>query len=147
MSGVPYRSLIAAVVLGLLATGCVTTTSPQQAGLSRASSSAPKTPRAALCVGTRESTRHQREVAQANARRVYFSKKAASRRVARRKAISRFIAVQTVRNTDSTGEATCMIFDRESGNLVNTLVYDCDRIPQVGEAVKFVTFNTTYVGG
>ena len=99
-----------------------------------------------LCVGTRESTRHQREVAQANARRVYFSK-AASRRVARRKRVSRFIAVQTVRNTDSTGAATCMIFDRQSESLVNTLVYDCDRVPQVGEAVKFVTFNTTYVGG
>ena len=146
MNGFPCRPAIATVVIGLLGAGCAMTAPPRQAGTTQAVSSTPKTPRAVLCVGTRESTRRQREVAQANARRVYFSK-AAGRRVVRRKRVSRFIAVQTVRNTDSTGEATCMIFDRQSGSLVNTLVYDCDRVPQVGEAVKFVTFNTTYVGG
>ena len=147
MNGFPCRPAIATVVIGLLGAGCAMTAPPRQAGTSRASSSTPKAPRAVLCVGNRESTRHQREVAQANARRVYFSKAAKSRVARRKRPISRFIAVQTVRNTDSTGGATCMIFDRQSGNLVNTLVYDCDRVPQVGEAVKFVTFNTTYVGG
>ena len=98
-----------------------------------------------LCVGTRESTRLQREVAQQNARRVYFSKRS-SHRVARHHRRSRYIAVQTVRNTDSTGAATCMLFDSQNGQIVGSLVYDCDRVPQIGQTVKFATYNATYVG-
>lgn len=137
------RLAAAAVALGLLCGGCVTTVSPPPR-TARTKVSAPRT-KPVQCVGIRESTRLQREVAQANARRLYFSKHQ-GRRVARHARASRFIAVQTVRNTDSTGEATCMIFDRESGNLVGSMVYDCDRVPQVGQTVKFATYNATYVG-
>ena len=102
--------------------------------------------KAVLCLGSRESTRQQREVAEANARRLYFSKRA-KRRVAARKGRSHLIAVQTVRNTDSTGAATCMLFDTQSRQIVGSLVYDCARVPKIGESVKFATYNATYVGG
>ena len=144
MHGFPLRLASSAVTLSLLFAGCATTPPPPPAKTSRTASSHKMKP--VVCVATRESTRQQREVAEANARRVYFSKKS-KRRMAMRKRRARYVAVQTVRNTDSTGDVSCMVFDVQTEKLIGTTVFDCDRAPQIGETIKFATFSATYVGG
>ena len=153
MSGFPFRPTVAAVAVGLLSAGCAatkTTSNPRSVNTPSTTASASTSVsgrRATRCLGSRESTRRQRETAQANARRVYFSQGAKKRAALRKQRRTRYVAVQTVRNTEAAGEASCMVFDLQSGKLADTLVYDCDQVPQVGETVKFATFIATYVGG
>ena len=148
MSVFPLRRTVGTIIAGLLCAACTTTAPPPQAGASRAASvPAPVRPKPVLCVGTRESTRRQREVALASARRAYFSKQAKRRTAQRRRRRHRYVAVRTESNTDSVGVVTCMVFDTQTELPVSTLVFDCDRVPQIGENVKFVTYNATYVGG
>ena len=147
MNATPLRVAVATLTLSLLGGGCVNTPAPPPARTVRAAASTRRASKPVSCVGIRESTRRQREVAQAAARRVYFSGHRSARQPRHHGGGSRYIAVKTESTTDSAGEATCMIFDRASGNLVNSLVYDCSRVPELGTTVKFASYNATYVGG
>lgn len=58
---------------------------------------------------------------------------------------SRYIAVQTQRTSDSTGSATVMIYDTQSGNLVNNNAYDIKQNPRNGELAKLDNYDVQFV--
>ncbi|MBV9658601.1 MAG: hypothetical protein JO295_10865 [Verrucomicrobia bacterium] len=147
------RSLLlgsTALGFGLLLTSCAETSSHHSAASTSATSSTSGSGagshQVVKCVLKHEATRHQREVAQENARRAYFSQSARRRAALRHGKRSRYIAVQTVRNTESSGEASCMVFDTRNQQIVGNTVYDCDSVPAVGATAKFDSFDATYVG-
>lgn len=96
-------------------------------------------------IAKHEADERQRQVAEANARRVYLAQ-SAERKAAIRKR-GRYIAVKTSRNEKSTGAASCMVFDTETQKVVGNTVYDCKEAPKPGSTAKFDSYNATYVGG
>ncbi len=96
-------------------------------------------------VAKHEADERQRQVAEANARRVYLAQSAERKAAIRQR--SRYIAVKTSRNSKSTGAASCMVFDTESQRIVGNTVYDCKETPRTGSTAKFDSYNATYVGG
>ena len=97
------------------------------------------------CVAKHQADERQREIAEANARRVYLAQSAERRAAIRRR--GRYIAVKTSRNRQSTGAASCMVFDTEKQQIVGNTVYDCKDTPRTGSTAKFDSYNATYVGG
>jgi len=59
---------------------------------------------------------------------------------------SRYIAVQTEKSPDSKGQATVMVFDTQTNQVVGNNVYDVKSTPKVGETSKFDTYSAQYVG-
>ncbi len=65
-----------------------------------------------------------------------------------RKEIPRIIAVTTEKNekTDEKAAQAVMLFDTYSQEIVGNKVYDIEREPKQGEAVRFETYSSIYVG-
>lgn len=91
-------------------------------------------------IAKHQADERQRQVAEANARRVY----AAHQSEYRRKKV-RYIAVKTSRNKESTGATSCMVWDTQSEQLVGNTVYDTKATPQKGSTAKFDSYSAEYV--
>jgi hypothetical protein len=59
---------------------------------------------------------------------------------------SRYLAVATVREPDSQGTKSLMIFDTETNQVVSPHVYDVKGEPKSGQTAKFETYSAEYVG-
>jgi hypothetical protein len=59
---------------------------------------------------------------------------------------SRYLAVATVREPDSQGAKSLMIFDTETNQVVSPHVYDVKAEPKTGQTGKFETYSAEYVG-
>ncbi len=99
-------------------------------------------------IAKHQATERQREVAEERARvaaaRMENQRLAAAS--AKKKRKSRYIAVDTERNSQSTGKKSVMIFDTESKEIVGNNVYDVESTPSKGEVAKFDTYSAEYVG-
>jgi membrane protein implicated in regulation of membrane protease activity len=101
-------------------------------------------------IAKRKANERQRVIAEQRAR------ESAARMEARRqkdvaagkskKAKSRYIAVDTVKDEKSTGAKTVMIFDTKSQEIVGNNVYDVKEAPAKGSVAKFDTYSAEYVG-
>ncbi len=90
-----------------------------------------------------QATKKQREVATARAQT--FTRKVETKRKPKPK--TRYVAVETPRVEKSKGQASVMIFDTETQQLVgNNQVYDIEKKPSKGEVAKFDTYTAQYVG-
>jgi hypothetical protein len=58
----------------------------------------------------------------------------------------RYIAVQTVRESDSKG-APVMLYDTQTQQIVGNNVYDVKQAPKAGTVSKYDTYTAEYVGG
>ena len=58
----------------------------------------------------------------------------------------RYIAVPTVRERDSTGQQSVMVFDTQSQQVIGNNVYDVKTAPRDGQVSRFDTYNAEYVG-
>ena len=92
-------------------------------------------------IAKHEATERQREVAAENARRAY-----ARHKTELRKRRVRYIAVKTTRTKDSQGQASCMVWDTQSEQVVGNTVYDCKDTPAPGSTAKFDSYSAEYVG-
>jgi hypothetical protein len=92
-------------------------------------------------IAKHQANERQREVAEANARRAY----AAHQAELKQKKV-RYIAVKTTRTPESKGEASCMVWDTQSQELVGNDVYDCKTKPAEGSTAKFDSYSAEYVG-
>jgi hypothetical protein len=88
-------------------------------------------------------TERQRRVAEERARLAYERMQGERRTRVRR---SRYIAVSTVRESNSTGEKSVMLFDTQSQQMVGNNVYDVKNAPRDGQVSKFDTYTAEYVG-
>ena len=59
---------------------------------------------------------------------------------------SRYIAVATVREPDSRGAKSLMIFDTQTDQVVGNHVYDVKTEPKPGQVGKFESYSAEYVG-
>jgi type II secretory pathway pseudopilin PulG len=59
---------------------------------------------------------------------------------------SRYIAVATLREPDSEGAKSLMIFDTQTEQVVGNRVYDVKTEPKAGQFCKFETYSAEYVG-
>ena len=59
---------------------------------------------------------------------------------------SRYIAVATLREPDSEGAKSLMIFDTQTDQVVGNRVYDVKTEPKTGQVSKFETYSAEYVG-
>jgi hypothetical protein len=59
---------------------------------------------------------------------------------------SRYLAVATVREPDSQGQKSLMIFDTKTNQVVSPHVYDVKAEPKTGQTGKFETYSAEYVG-
>ncbi len=91
-------------------------------------------------IAKHQADERQRQVAEANARRAY----AAHEAELKRKKV-RYIAVKTSRNQQSTGSASCMVYDTQKKELVNDTVYDTKNTPPKGTTAKFDSYSAEYV--
>ena len=92
-------------------------------------------------VAEHQANERQRQVAEANARRAY---QAHREEIQRRRV--RYIAVNAPRTPESQGQASCMVWDTRSEQLVGNTVYDCKTRPAVGSTAKFDSYQAEYVG-
>jgi len=92
----------------------------------------------------------QRASAQKKAARVASSSSSSSgsgsKKPAKPKSAPRFIAVKTEREPQNKGQASVMIFDTQSNQVVGNNVYDLKAAPKVGQTSKFDTYTAEYVG-
>ena len=94
-----------------------------------------------------EATELQRQVALKNAKRaVAVIHSQPKKREAIRKKKIRYLAVDTEKDERAVGEATVMIFDTESAQIVGNNVYDVSVQPPLGVTAQFDTYAATYVG-
>ncbi len=91
-------------------------------------------------IAKHQADERQRQVAEANARRAY----AAHQAELKRKHV-RYIAVKTSRNKESTGSTSCMVYDTQKQELVNSTVYDTKAPPPKGSTAKFDSYSAEYV--
>ncbi|MDX2079567.1 MAG: hypothetical protein SFU53_02165 [Terrimicrobiaceae bacterium] len=104
----------------------------------------------AYIISKQQATERQRKIAEQRAR-IYMArleKQKAAEAAAGRKAAKkpRFIAVKTDRSSESQGEASVMVFDTQTNQVVGNNVYDLKSTPQVGQTAKFDTYSAQYVG-
>ena len=59
---------------------------------------------------------------------------------------TRYIAVDTVREKDSKGAKSVMIYDTQTQQVVGSSVYDVKESPKEGSVSKFDTYSAEYVG-
>ena len=101
-------------------------------------------------IAKRQATERQRRIAEERGRAAAARMEAqrrnavASNKPARKK--SRYIAVDTVRDEQSTGAKSVMIFDTQSQEVVGNNVYDVKSAPPKGSVAKFATHSAEYVG-
>ena len=94
----------------------------------------------------------QRANAQKKASRVASSPSSSSssgssrKKPAKPKPEPRFIAVKTERESQNKGQASVMIFDTQSNQVVGNNVYDLKAAPKVGQTTNFDTYTAEYVG-
>jgi ribosomal protein L32E len=85
----------------------------------------------------------QRQYAEERARLAYENA-SAQRQAGYRKA--RYLAVDTVREQDSSGAKSVMIYDTQTQQVVGNNVYDVKQTPKEGSVSKFDTYSAEYVG-
>jgi gas vesicle protein len=97
----------------------------------------------AYVIAKHEATERQRRIAEERARLAY-QKMSADRKAQVKK--HRYIAVATVREQNSTGAKSVMVFDTQTDQVVGKSVYDVKSTPKDGEVSKFDTYSAEYVG-
>jgi hypothetical protein len=167
MNAVLIKSSSALLVAGLLLTGCENM-SPEAngaifgtgagilaGGLARAAGASTSEAVAiglatgavagvtAYVIAKHKATERQRRYAEERARLAYEN--APPPRQARYRK-SRYIAVDTVREQNSTGAKSVMIYDTSTQQVVGNNVYDVKQSPKEGTVSKFDTYSAEYVG-
>ena len=97
----------------------------------------------AYIVAKHQATERQRRIAEERARLAYENAPP-PRKVQYRK--QRYIAVDTVREKDSSGAKSVMIYDTQTEQVVGNNVYDVRQSPKEGSISKFDTYSAEYVG-
>jgi hypothetical protein len=97
----------------------------------------------AYVIAKHEATERQRRIAEERARLAYERMSAERRTRVRR---TRYIAVSTVRERDSKGSNSVMLYDTQSQQVVGNNVYDVKTSPRDGQVSKFDTYSAEYVG-
>jgi len=97
----------------------------------------------AYIIAKHKATERQRRIAEERARLAYQSAPP-PRKAQYRK--SRYIAVDTVREKDSSGAKSVMIYDTQTEQVVGNDVYDVKQSPKEGTISKFDTYSAEYVG-
>jgi hypothetical protein len=98
---------------------------------------------AAYIIAKHVATERQRRIAEERARLAYSQASAERKAVLRKR---RYIAVDTVRESNSTGAKSVMIYDVQNQTVVGNNVYDTKQSPKQGTVTKFDTYNAEYVG-
>ena len=94
-------------------------------------------------VAVHEATERQRQAAQEQA---HFAQQLIEQHGTRAAKKSRYIAVATLREPDSEGAKSLMIFDTQTDQVVGNRVYDVKTEPKTGQVGKFETYSAEYVG-
>jgi len=97
----------------------------------------------AYVIAKHQATERQRRIAEERARLAYENAPA-PRKAQYRK--TRYIAVDTVREKESTGAKSVMIYDTQTQQVVGNNVYDLKQAPKEGSVSKFDTYSAQYVG-
>jgi hypothetical protein len=97
----------------------------------------------AYVIAKHQATERQRRIAEERARLAYENA-SAQRKAQYRK--TRYIAVDTVRERNSAGAKSVMIYDTETEQVVGNNVYDVKQSPKEGTVSKFDTYSAEYVG-
>jgi hypothetical protein len=97
----------------------------------------------AYVIAKHKATERQRRIAEERARLAY--RRAPPPRQAQYRK-SRYIAVDTVREKDSSGAKSVMIYDTQTQQVVGNDVYDVKKSPKEGSISKFDTYSAEYVG-
>jgi hypothetical protein len=97
----------------------------------------------AYTIAKHETTERQRRVAEERARLAYANANA-PRKARYRK--TRYIAVDTVREKDSAGAQSVMIYDTQTQKIVGNEVYDVKQTPKDGALSKFDSYSAEYAG-
>jgi len=95
-------------------------------------------------VAVHDATERQRQVAQEQGRFAYQQLIEQHKTKSVKK--SRYIAVATVREPDSKGAKSLMIFDTQTDQVVGNHVYDVKTEPKTGQVGKFESYSAEYVG-
>jgi hypothetical protein len=98
----------------------------------------------AFVIAKHEATERQRRYAEEQAR-LEYERMSADRKAEVKK--HRYIAVATVREKNSTGAKSVMVYDTQSQQVVGNNVYDLKSTPKDGQVSKFDTVSAEYVGG
>ncbi|MBV9671593.1 MAG: hypothetical protein JO076_02055 [Verrucomicrobia bacterium] len=101
---------------------------------------------AAYVIAKHEATERQRRVAEERARLAYQQMQAQARRTNQPQQRTRYIAVDTARESNSTGARSVMVFDTQTQQVVGNNVYDVKEVPKEGTVTKFDTISAEYVG-
>jgi osmotically inducible lipoprotein OsmB len=94
-------------------------------------------------IAKHEATERQRKIAEERARLAYAQMPPARKTRVRK---TRYIAVPTVREKNSTGANSVMVYDTQTQQVVGNNVYDVKSTPKDGEVGKFDTYSAEYVG-
>ena len=95
-------------------------------------------------VAVHEATERQRQLAHEQGRVAY--QQLIEQEKTRGVKESRYIAVATLREPDSEGAKSLMIFDTQTEQVVGNHVYDVKTEPKTGQVVKFESYSAEYVG-
>ena len=98
----------------------------------------------AYVIAKHKATERQRQYAEERARLAYEKASAAAPGPVQER--RRYIAVDTVREKDSTGAKSVMIYDTQTQQVVGNNVYDVKQAPKEGTVSKFDTYSAEYVG-
>lgn len=97
----------------------------------------------AYVIAKHKATERQRRIAEERARLAY-QHAPPPRQAQYRK--SRYIAVDTVREKESSGAKSVMIYDTQTDQVVGNDVYDVKQSPKEGTISKYDTYSAEYVG-
>jgi hypothetical protein len=110
----------------------------------------------AYVIAKHQASERQRKIAEQRARLYMAQQQAKEKKAAqsaqtasaskKKKKQTRYIAVQTVKEENSTGASQVMIFDTQTNQVVGNNVYDLKSSPKVGQTSKFDTYTAEYVG-
>jgi hypothetical protein len=167
MNAVLIKSSSAVLVAGLLLTGCEnmspgangavfgTGAGVLAGGLARAAGASTSEAVAiglatgavvgvtAYVIAKHKATERQRRYAEERARLAYENAPP-PRKLTYQK--TRYIAVDTVREQNSSGAKSVMIYDTQTQQVVGNNVYDVKEAPKEGTVSKFDTYSAEYVG-
>ncbi|MBV8351371.1 MAG: hypothetical protein JO251_22190 [Verrucomicrobia bacterium] len=97
----------------------------------------------AYIIAKHKATERQRRIAEERARLAYENAPAPRKAQYRKQ---RYIAVDTVREKDSAGAKSVMLYDTQTQQVVGNNVYDVKQAPKEGSISKFDTYSAEYVG-
>jgi hypothetical protein len=97
----------------------------------------------AYIIAKHQATERQRRIAEERARLAYENAPPPRKTQYRKQ---RYIAVDTVREKDSSGAKSVMIYDTQTEQVVGNNVYDVKQSPKEGSISKFDTYSAEYVG-